>query len=101
MMREPGSKVIAVTSFSPGAGKSFVSSNLAVCFAIKGKRVLAIDGDLRHGTLSEFVGSPKPGLIDYLAGIVADVLPLFAGGLAFQPRRGIAASRSGSGGRAG
>ena len=73
MMREPGSKVVAVTSFNPGSGKSFVSSNLAVSFAIKGKRVLAIDGDLRHGTLSELVGSPKPGLSDYLAGIVADV----------------------------
>lgn len=73
MMREPGSKVVAVTSFNPGSGKSFMSSNLAVCFAIKGKRVLAIDGDLRHGTLSELVGSPKPGLSDYLAGIVADV----------------------------
>lgn len=73
MMREPGSKVVAVTSFNPGSGKSFVSSNLAVSFAIKGKRVLAIDGDLRHGTLSELVGLPKPGLSDYLAGIVADV----------------------------
>lgn len=35
--------------------------------------MLVIDGDLRHATLSELVGSPKPGLSDYLAGIVADV----------------------------
>ena len=55
MMREPGSKVVAVTSFNPGSGKSFVSSNLAVSLAIKGRRVLAIDGDLRHGTLSALV----------------------------------------------
>lgn len=73
MMREPGSKVVAVTSFNPGSGKSFVSSNLAVSLAIKGRRVLAIDGDMRHGTLSEIVGSPRQGLSDYLAGIAADV----------------------------
>ena len=73
MMRKPGSKVVAVTSFNPGSGKSFVSSNLAVCLAIKGRRVLAIDGDMRHGSLSEIVGSPRQGLSDYLAGIAADV----------------------------
>lgn len=73
MMREPGSKVVAVTSFNPGSGKTFVSSNLAVSLAIKGRRVLAIDGDMRHGTLSEIVGSPRQGLSDYLAGIAADV----------------------------
>ena len=65
--------VIAVTSFNPGSGKSFMTKNLAVCLAIKGRRVLMIDGDLRHASLSTFVGSPKRGLSDYLTGRVADV----------------------------
>ena len=40
--------------------------NIAMSFAIKGKKVLVIDGDLRHGTISAYVGSPKKGLSDYL-----------------------------------
>ena len=40
--------------------------NIAMSFAIKGKKVLVIDGDLRHGTVSAYVGSPKKGLSDYL-----------------------------------
>ena len=66
-------KVILMTSFNPGSGKSFISINLACSFAIKGKKVLVIDGDLRHGSASAYVGSPKTGLIDYLSGKVKDV----------------------------
>lgn len=73
MMGDPSRNVVAVTSFNPGSGKSFVSSNLAVCLAIKGRRVLVVDGDLRHGSLSRMVGSPKAGLSNYLAGLTADV----------------------------
>ena len=70
MMSEKGGKsdVIAVTSFNPGSGKSFVTMNLAVSLAIKKKRVLVIDGDLRHATASQYAGSPKKGFSDYLAG---------------------------------
>ncbi len=73
MTQDPAKNVIAVTSFNPGSGKSFISSNLAVCLAIKGKRVLAIDGDLRRSSLSQMAGSPKTGLSNYLAGLVKDV----------------------------
>ena len=59
-------KVFVITSFNPGSGKSFFSVNIAMSFAIKGKKVLVIDGDLRHGTVSAYVGSPKKGLTDYL-----------------------------------
>ena len=58
--------VFVVTSFNPGSGKSFLSMNIAMSFAIKGKKVLVIDGDLRHGTVSAYVGSPNKGLSDYL-----------------------------------
>lgn len=59
-------KVFIETSFNPGSGKSFLSMNIAMSFAIKGKKVLVIDGDLRHGMVSAYVGSPKKGLSDYL-----------------------------------
>lgn len=63
---------IALTSFNPGSGKSFISYNLGASFALKHKKVLIIDGDLRHGSLSGFVGSPKKGLASYLSGSLED-----------------------------
>jgi len=60
------SSVVAVTSFNSGSGKSFFTMNMGICLAIKGKRVLVVDGDLRHGSTSQYVGSPKPGLSDWL-----------------------------------
>ena len=62
------SNVITVTSFNPGSGKSFLTMNIAVSLAIKGKKVLVIDGDLRHGSASSYIGSPAKGLSDYLGG---------------------------------
>lgn len=64
---------IMITSFNPGSGKTFVSVNLGVSLAIKGKRVLVIDGDLRHGSTSSFVGSPSKGVSDYLSGQTDDI----------------------------
>lgn len=58
--------VTLITSFNPGSGKTFLTMNTAATFAMKGKRVLVIDGDLRHGSASAYVGSPKNGLSDYL-----------------------------------
>ena len=63
--------VIILTSFNPGSGKSFLTMNIAVSLAIKDKRVLVIDGDLRHGSTSAYVNSPKLGLSDYLGGRVS------------------------------
>ena len=65
-------QVIAVTSFNPGSGKSFLTMNLATSFAIKKKKVLVIDGDLRHASTSAYVHSPRTGLSDYLSGGIAD-----------------------------
>lgn len=64
--------VLALTSFNPGSGKSFVAYNLGLSFALKGKKVLLIDGDLRHGSLSNYVDSPRKGLSTYLSGESAD-----------------------------
>ena len=59
--------VLAVTSFNPASGKSFISMNLAVALAIKEKKVLVIDGDLRHASQSQYMRPAKVGFADYLA----------------------------------
>lgn len=71
--KEADSHVIMVTSANPGSGKTFISFNLSACLGIKGKRVIVIDLDLRKGSLSKYVGSPKKGISDYLAGDVKEI----------------------------
>lgn len=68
--KEQQSNVILLTSFNPGSGKSFLTMNIAVSLAIKQKKVLVIDGDMRHGSTSAYIGSPHTGLSDYLSGHV-------------------------------
>lgn len=63
-----GKNVYIVTSSYAGSGKTFVSMNLALALAIKGKKVLFIDGDLRHASASHHFHCPKIGFADYLAG---------------------------------
>ena len=65
--KEQHSNVIVVTSFNPGSGKSFLAINIAVSLAIKQKKVLVIDGDMRHGSTSAYIGSPQTGLSNYLS----------------------------------
>lgn len=68
-----GANVIAFTSFNPGSGKSFMTMNLGYALAIKKKRVLIIDGDMRHGSSSAYLGSPDEGMSDYLSGRVMHI----------------------------
>ena len=70
--KNAGSQTIMLTSFNPGSGKSFITYNLALSFGLKGKKVLIIDCDLRHGSSSMYVGMPKKGITDYLTGAVDD-----------------------------
>jgi len=61
--------MLLVTSPGPGAGKTFVSMNLATVLASAGKRVLVIDADLRKGRLHKLLGiQAKPGLSDLIIG---------------------------------
>ena len=66
-------QVILMTSFNPGSGKTFLTVNIASSLAIKEKKVLVIDGDLRRGSTSVYVGSPHHGLSNYLAGKVQHI----------------------------
>lgn len=60
--------VMMVTSAIPSSGKTFVTLNLAVSFALKKKRVLIVDADLRKGTMSKSIGKDNIGLSGYLSG---------------------------------
>ena len=58
--------VYMTTSFNPGSGKTFITANMAMSLAIRGRKVLVIDGDLRRATASRLVQSPSTGLSDWL-----------------------------------
>ena len=62
---------LVISSFAPGDGKSFTSSNLAVTLAQHKTNTLLIDADLRRGVLHNTFGVNKePGLSNYLMGMV-------------------------------
>lgn len=75
MTSRPGDRnVYIVTSSYEGSGKTFVATNLAVSLSISGKRVLFIDGDLRHASASRVFGKAHKGLSDYLSENEDDLL---------------------------
>ena len=65
-LKEEGrnAKCIVVTSTVPGEGKSFITRNLALCFASHGERVLLVDCDLRRPT------AHRGFKVDNLAGVI-------------------------------
>lgn len=73
MYSQSNDKVVMFTSYNSGSGKTFVLLNLAMAFALKEKKVLVIDLDMRKGTLSTSVNSPKMGISNYLAGQVENI----------------------------
>lgn len=91
---DENSHVLAVTSATPGDGKSTVALNLALSMAMHGSRVLLIDADTRRPTLHGYFGvEMKPGLTDLLEGTAAPAAavraipdaPPFMGRLRFLP----------------
>lgn len=73
---ESNHHVIMLTSLNPGSGKTFITANLANALGVKDKKVLAIDLDLRKGSLSEYAGNPRHGISNYLGGQEPDWQPL-------------------------
>lgn len=59
-------QIMLITSYHSGSGKTFCCINLAATMALKGKRVAIVDLDIRKGTLSKFVNSPRKGVAAYL-----------------------------------
>lgn len=68
-----GASVQMLTSYNSGSGKTFLAMNIATSLAIKDKRVLVIDGDLRTAGLSRYIGNPKLGLSNYLGRHTDDI----------------------------
>ena len=65
--------VYMTTSFNPGSGKTFITVNVAVSLAIRGRKVLVIDGDMRRATASRLLHSPSIGISDWLSGRETDM----------------------------
>ena len=62
-------KTFAVTSANPGDGKSVTSANIAISFAMLGKKTLLIDCDMRKGYTHELLGTNNVnGLSEILIG---------------------------------
>ena len=65
-----GKKVLMVTSSVAGEGKSTVAANLAISMALKGKKVILVDCDLRNPSVGRIfnVQEKCPGLVAVLNG---------------------------------
>lgn len=68
--------VIMLTSMNPDSGKTFITLNLSTSLGIKGKKVIALDLDLRRATLSRCLGERLHGISNYLNGQESDYKPL-------------------------
>ena len=53
---KPGEKVIHVTSGTTGEGKTFCAANIAKSLALLGKKVIAVDTDMRKPALAAQMG---------------------------------------------
>ncbi|MCE5253308.1 MAG: hypothetical protein LLG45_03710 [Actinomycetia bacterium] len=68
-----------ITSAGPNEGKTVTTINLALSFALAGKRVIVVEADLRRPMAQKYLGlEGKAGLSDVLAGTqrLTDVLQL-------------------------
>ncbi|HEX2950434.1 MAG TPA: polysaccharide biosynthesis tyrosine autokinase, partial [Armatimonadota bacterium] len=84
---EQALKVLAVTSPQPGDGKTTVCANLAIAMAMDGKRVLAVDLDLRRPTLHKTLSAMyRFGVTDVVSGTIKlhdAIVPTDIDGLSF------------------
>lgn len=69
IMKNHSHQLILITSTLSGEGKTFVSVNLALTYALSGKKVLLIGGDVRKPKVKLYLNLKKSskGLSDYLA----------------------------------
>ena len=73
------SKVILVTSSIPGEGKTFIAVNLAMTYALMGKKTLVIGMDLRRPMLAHRFGlNNHTGVTTFLSGQQTDLDALYS-----------------------
>ncbi|MCL2848808.1 MAG: CpsD/CapB family tyrosine-protein kinase [Micrococcales bacterium] len=74
--------MLVVTSVEPGVPSGFITANLAASFALSGRRVIVVSGDLRQPTLNLLLmpdGRPRPdpsGTVPTRVPNLRQVLPL-------------------------
>ncbi len=62
-------KVILITSAVPGEGKTFIATNLAMTYALAGKKTIVIGADIRRPVLAKRFGlDNQRGLTTFLSG---------------------------------
>ena len=67
--KKEGGVVVMMTSAYPEDGKTTVTTNLALMFALSYAKVILIDADIRKGRIAKYFGKRSaPGLSDYLSG---------------------------------
>ena len=67
--KKEGGTVIMMTSAYPEDGKTTVTTNLALMFALSYAKVILIDADIRKGRIAKYFNKrTSPGLSDYLSG---------------------------------
>lgn len=64
-----GSKILLVNSLVNGEGKTFLSTNLAYAYSLVNKKVLLIDGNFYHPSITQSVKS-RIFIEDYLTGAI-------------------------------
>lgn len=64
-------RVMLVASSMPGEGKTTVSTNLAMSFAMSGRKVALVDCDIRKpSSMGELTTQKESGIVEYLNGLV-------------------------------
>ena len=72
MPAKEGGAVVTITSSYPEDGKTTVTTNLALMFAMSDAKVVLVDADIRKGRIAKyFKHKSAPGLSDYLSGLVS------------------------------
>jgi len=74
-------RTLLVTSAGPDEGKSTTLSNLAVSIAQAGRRVILVDGDLRHPCLHELFGLDNRQGLTTVVGQASGDIPLQESGV--------------------
>lgn len=74
-------RTLLVTSAGPDEGKSTTLSNLAVSIAQAGRRVILVDGDLRHPRLHELFGLDNRQGLTTVVGQASGDIPLQESGV--------------------
>lgn len=70
-------KVVLVTSAISGEGKTFVSTNLAMTYALTGKKVVVVGFDIRRPVLAHKFGlNNSQGVTTFLSGQINDIKSL-------------------------